>query len=167
MPNVYITRSSSYQNCQEFGLNESNKIPVISVKQSCSRAAHVGQFLRWKGEHIYYTTVLLPVLWNTECGRQSVQKWPSLLFLSESCHFLCSGRPSAYKALGNYVLMLPSSAWMELILPLWFSLWVQQVHLCYRMCAVHGSSYHCALCQTKQHHSFCTLWSPQAIQNLT
>lgn len=127
---------------------------MVSVKQNHSRAALVGQLLRWKGEHIYYTTVLPPVLWNTECVRQSMQQWPTLLFLSKSCHFLCSGRPSACTALGNYVLILPCSAWVELLLPLQFFWQVQQVQLCYRTSTVQGSSCPCALCQTQQHHSF-------------
>lgn len=126
----------------------------MSVKQSHSRAALVGQFLRWEGEHIYYTTVLLPVVWNTKCVRQPMQKWPTLLFLSKSCHVLCSGRPSAYTALGNYVLMLPSSAWLELGLPLRLFLRAQQVQLCYGISAAHGSSCHFTLCQTCQHDFF-------------
>lgn len=124
---------------------------MVSVKQNHSRAALVGQLLRWKGEHIYYTTVLPPVLWNSERVRWSMQKWPILLLLSKSCHFLRSGRSSANTALGNYVLILPRSAWLELLLPSWFSLWVQQAQLCYGMSSVHGSSCPCAPCQTQQH----------------
>lgn len=126
---------------------------MVSVKQNHSRAALVGQLEGERGNSFFIQLYSHLCSETQNVSGSQCKKWPTLLFLSKSCHFLCSSRPSANTALRNYALIRPCSAWLELLLPSWFSLWVQQAQLCYGMSSVHGSSCPCAPSQTQQHSS--------------